>query len=442
MECVPNASATMSDLATQPYWWQDVENEPERRIPLPKAADVCIVGAGITGLSSALTLTRAGREVLVLDGADPGTGASTRNAGYVGTDHLESLSTLITRLGEQAAVGLAEEGVKAFDYTVGLIRREQIECSFNQCGRVRWAYTSRQREYLERQHAALEKHFDVLGIESKLIGPSATSGELASDQYREGLLMPSTATLHPARYLHGLLERIRSRGGTVAGHARVRAIDHEGAAVSIHTERGEIRARHVIIATNAYVGGEAPYFRRRVMPVWGQMIAVDAGSAELMDQLMPTNRSHLDVRAMFRYWRRSPDGTRVLFGSRTALPFRSVKRSARELQRLLVEIFPQLSKAGVTNCWAGRIGITVDRLPHLGWRDGILFATGMNGHGVPMGTYLGNKIALRLLGSEDSETAFDRLSFRAMPLVRGMPWFLPFMTGALRVAGWLERRAD
>lgn len=423
-----------------PYWWRDLQPRVDNAQTLPGKADVVVVGGGITGLSAALTLAKAGKDVVVLEKDSPGYGASSRNAGYLSKAHLHSLSTLIKKHSEDKAVGFVEEACKAFDYTGDLIASENIECQYQNSGRIYWAYTEKQARYLEGEHAALKKHYSSLQISSELLGSSASSSDIHSSKYCAGLSVPVSTTLQPGLYVQGLEERVIANGGIVSCGTEVFNITEKGNGFFVTTNRGLVTAGEVIVATNAYVGGETPYFRQRVIPVLGQMIALKPSSSHLLDKLLPNHIAHLDVRAMFRYWRRSPDNTHVLFGSRTGFPSSTPEKAAQDLKQLLVNIFPELADGSISNYWSGILGGTMDQFPHLGRHKGVHYATGMNGHGVPMGTYLGHKIALKLMGGPEGKTKFDSLAFKPAPLVKGKAWFMPVIAGAQALAEKMEKQ--
>jgi glycine/D-amino acid oxidase-like deaminating enzyme len=359
----------------------------------------------------------------------PGFGASTRNAGYVGQALLLPFSDLIRKIGLKHAIACYYEANAAFLTVTGLIEHEQIRCHYAKTGRIYWAYTEKQLATLRRELDLLREH---LGKEGSIIGRDAESGELASRFYRGGLLLHGTGALHPALYHQGLLDRAVAAGASVIGQARVLHFAADPAGHVVTTERGEIRARDVIVATNGYIGEETPELQRGIVPVEAQMIATETLGEDRLRRLLPTGRTHLDVRAMFRYWRPSPDGMRLLFGGRTGLSSVDPEVAARALHAEMVEVFPDLAATRLSHFWSGRIGFTFDRLPHIGMRDGIHHAIGMNGAGVPMGTHLGIKIAKRVLGGADAATAFDDIRLPTPPFYKGRPWFLPLLTGWAR----------
>ena len=139
---------------------------------------------------------------------------------------------------------------------------------------------------------------------------------------------------------------------------------------------------------------------------------------------MPRDRVTTDTRRVVLYYRASPDRTRILFGGRVALAETDPAISGPLLHAILCQIFPEIGTVGISHSWMGFVGYTFDKMPHVGVRDGLHYAMGYCGSGVAMGSYLGHKIAHKLLGHGEGDTAFDDLPFQTRPFYYGKPWFL------------------
>jgi len=158
----------------------------------------------------------------------------------------------------------------------------------------------------------------------------------------------------------------------------------------------------------------------------------------VMDRLMPKRRTVFDSRKILYYYGPSPDDTRIVFGGRVAFSETDPRVSAPRLHHAMTQLFPELKDAKISHSWMGFVAYTFDKLPHIGARDGLHYTMGYCGSGVPMATYLGHKVALRVLGSPEGATAFDDLPFQTRPLYYGNPWFL---AGALMYYRCLDRLA-
>lgn len=409
------------------YWHEAAPRRIGPFAELPKTVDMLVIGSGYTGLSAARTLARSGREVVVLDAGLPGDGASSRNAGFIGTHLLTPFSALRRSLGLEKSIRAYGEAKRAFDFTVDLIKRESLDCGYEQHGRIYWAYTKDQLSFLKTELEDLKRH---LGKQGEVVGPDHESGESGSHRYCGGIVLPDTGALHAGKWHEGLMGLAEAAGVTIIGETAVTRIGRLGTGQEVTTNRGTIAAREVIVATNGYIGSETPSLRRRVLSVTTQMSATEPLSTDIARQIVPTLRTHIDTRSMAQYWRLSPDKTRLLFCGRTALPSKDPIRAASAHHRSIVALFPQLAGTRITHYWSGKLGLTYDRMPHIGSRDGIHYALGMNGAGVAMGAYVGHCIASRLLGHSDGDSIFAEGSFDPIPLNIGKPWFVPLL-------GWL-----
>ncbi|HEV3176895.1 MAG TPA: FAD-binding oxidoreductase [Stellaceae bacterium] len=415
-----DAALFAPDFKESPYWWDAAPPTKEAPRAPPGRVDVAIVGAGITGLNAALVLARAGRSVVALDASDLGHGASTRNSGYVGRTLKHSFSDLVRKHGAAYATAAYREMQMAFDAVAERVRTEQIECAFKVCGRLVLTKARRQYEDLERELVLREKH---LGSEFTMLSRTAVRDEIASDLYCGGALIPDLAALHPGLYHRGLLERARAAGADLIGGTPVeRIVPLQGGGFDLETPRGTTRAREVLVATNGYTDGLLPWLQRRLIPFDAYMIATEPLPPALMNRLLPTDRTYIDHVFDVVSIRRSPDGTRILFLWRTGTRPTGARAKGAQLLEDLSRIVPEAASLKLTHSWTGRCALTRDLWPHVATHDGIHFAGGYCFAGVPMGTYLGQKAAHRILGSAEGKTIFADRGFPSVPVISGSPW--------------------
>lgn len=381
-----------------------------------------MIGAGYTGLSAALTLARAGREVLLLDAQDPGSGASSRNGGYFGNELRATLSVLIARFGKTIALQLARTNLEAFAYSKNLIESEQIQCDLSDMGRLVCAHRPSHYESMARE-AALAKR--ELGVESQMLSAAELSQQLGTNLYHGAKLLVSSYAMHPGKYLCGLLERVHSAGVTIAGNTPVTALDTSNKVVV--TQRGRVKADNIIVATNGYTGNFVPGLKRCLIPVRSQVIATEELSDEIMCSVFPVLRVAIDTRKLYRAFRPSPDGKRILFLGKSSALSADDHYNAARLRKTMVEVFPMLRDAPISHSWGGYVSFTFDHLPHLGEDNGIHYAIGFNGAGATMAPFLGYKIAMQIIGGKESECTLNRFALKSKPLYGGNPWFLPLV---------------
>ncbi|HMK68020.1 MAG TPA: FAD-binding oxidoreductase, partial [Stellaceae bacterium] len=365
----------------------------------------------------------AGRSVVVFDAGDLGHGASTRNAGYVGRSLKHSFRDLMRRYGTDYAVTVYREMQAAFDAVVERVREEQIDCGFKIRGRLVLTKVKRQYDDLEREMALREKH---LGAQFSMLPRARIREEIASDLYYGAALIPDLGSIHPGLYHRGLLERARSAGVELIGGTKVEQVGaFDGQGFELRTALGTTRARDVLVATNGYTGALLPWLQRRLIPFDAYMIATEPLTPEAMHRLLPTDRTYIDHVHDIISMRRSPDGTRILFLWRTGTRPTSARAKGAQLREDAARIVPGIAGLKLTHSWTGRCAATFDLWPHVLKRDGIHFAGGYNFAGVPMGTYLGRKAALRILDSPEGDTVFAERGFPTMPFYNGNPWFVP-----------------
>lgn len=420
-------TAAFTDNPTfEPWWWEAVPRQtgtPPREVP--STADVVIVGAGYTGLSAALELARAGRDVVVIEAETPGFGASSRNGGMIGSGHRVSFADLEKKYGSGVAEGVMREGMQALAFTTDLIEREAIDCDYCQTGRFRCAWRPQDYETMARDAEFLR---DTLGMPVEMVPRAEQTREIASDRYHGGCLFLAHGGLHPAKFHHGLQSLASQAGAKIIAPLRVQGVQHNGDSFEVTTARGSISARDVIMATNGYTGAESPAFRNALMPIASFMIATEPLGANRVRDLIPQGRMIVETRSRTCYYRPSPDGERILLGGRAALRHIDPKHSGPILRELLLSVLPQLSDTRISHSWLGTLGFTMDHVPRIGRdRHGVHFALGYSGSGVAMAPYLGWRVAQKVLGSAEADCGFDRLTLDPVPLRFGLPLALPFV---------------
>lgn len=403
------------DVKFSPYWWDAAPREAPSSQQLPSHVEAVIVGSGFTGLSAALTLLNNGCGATVLDRGVLGYGASTRNGGQIGSGNQKfRVKRLIALRGETKAAAMLREGVAMLDYIEALVGAEKIECHFRRCGRFR---VCMQPDHYEAMARDLEDLKAIANVESYMVPRAEQHTEIKSDVFFGGSVLPDDASLHPGLYHAGLIARVREKGGNVFGNTAVEHIDASGSEFLISTSRGQIRAKHVIVATNGYTDSLVPELGRRIVPIGSGLIATEPLEQRLFDELLPKKRVYGNSNRVFYYFRGAPDDRRIIWGGRVGRTASSASpHNYRHLARDMLRVFPQLRSAAITHAWDGMIGYTFDEVPHIGrTSSGVHYALGYCGTGVSRATYFGHKIALKVVGDARGNTSFDDLTFPAFP---------------------------
>jgi gamma-glutamylputrescine oxidase len=208
----------------------------------------------------------------------------------------------------------------------------------------------------------------------------------------------TTGHLHPLRLVLGLARLAQAAGVRI--HELSRAAEIDGA---VTTADGAVRARHVVLAANGYLGGLAPEVGRRVMPINNFVVATQP-----LGHRMPLSRPVAvhDDRFVVSYWR--PDGDRLLFGGGESYGYRFPADIAAKVRAPLAQVYPGLADVPITHAWGGTLAITRSRMPHVArLGTGIWSASGYSGHGVAMAVMAGRVLAEAIQGEAGR---FDLLS--------------------------------
>lgn len=389
-------------------------------------ADVCIVGAGYTGLSAALHLAQAGRSVILLDAQRVGFGASGRNGGQLGSGQRAEQDTLEALVGDGAAARLWELGEDAKGLVKSLIAEHAIDCDLKPG--VAWTGSSDSEvRHLHEYAAHLEKKYGYTKIE--VLDQAALQGVCPSPDYRGGILDMDAAHLHPLNLALGLARAAVAAGVKIYEGSAVHGID-TGTPATVRTDGGHVVADHVILACNGYLGGLNRRVAARVMPI-NNFIAATEPLGDRIKDVLPRDVAVADSRFVVNYFRLSADG-RLLFGGGESYGYRFPSDIAAKVRKPMSVVFPQLKDVKIDYAWGGTLAITMKRLPYLMREGNILSASGYSGHGVGTATHAGQLMARAIQGDGDGFDTLAALPSTPFPggpavrsplLVLAMSWY-------------------
>ncbi len=418
---ISNNSIFSPDYQEAPYWLDHPDLKVVQEQALPTSTELLVIGSGYTGLNAAVQTAKNEIETLVIDEGDLGGGCSTKNGGQISTSIKPSLRSLSKKYGFEKASAIRSEGLNALNWIDNFIGEENLNCDFHRCGRFHGAHTPKHFSQMRQSVEGLEQE----SIRAYPISKNNVHSELGTDYYHGGLVYPDNASLHPAKYHRELVRLATKSGCKLVDHCRALKITRSNHQFIVTTSKGEVRADKLAIATNGYTSRVTPWFRRRIIPIGSYIIATQALDSSLMDQLFPTNRMITDSRKVVYYYRPSPDRTRILFGGRVSAQETDPSISGPKLLYDLVRLFPQLSSTQISHSWTGTVAYSFDELAHTGKQDHMYFSMSYCGSGVSMASYLGMKMGRKISETEDSDTAFDDLTYPSRFYYSGRPWFLP-----------------
>lgn len=398
--------------------------------PVEGKFDVVVIGGGFTGLNAARKLAKEGVSVALLEAAHVGAGGSGRNGGHLNNGIAHGYASAKTHLGAERAHALYQAYDRSIDMIEQVIAEEGIDCSFRRCGKLKLASKPSHVAGLRAncELIAAEVDPDVRFIEKADLG-----AEVGSDAFHGGMLYEKTAMMHMGAYVHGLAEAAARHGAAIWEGAPMTARWKNGTGWSVETPRGTLTADRVILATGAYAGTakSAPlgYFRRRIISVGSFIVATRPLSESEIARTAPGNRTYVTSMNIGNYFRLSPDN-RLIFGGRARFSAvsdqRSDAKSGEILRASMAAIFPHLADVPIDYCWGGLVGMTADRYPRAGERDGMLYGMGYSGHGAQMSTLIGQALADTAMGREGTNP-LEGMSWPPVPFLSGQPWFLPLI---------------
>ncbi|MSU91584.1 FAD-dependent oxidoreductase [Rhodobacteraceae bacterium 2CG4] len=393
------------------YYAATATPAPERpRLEGEAEADVCVVGAGYTGLSCALELAERGHKVTLVEAARVGWGASGRNGGQM----VNGINAPLDRIGRlygprvQAFVGgLVTEGGQIIRERVA---RYGIACDLKP-GNLFAACTDRQMRALEDKRHLWSKY----GMDDhELLDREAIRAHVGTDAYVGGMIDRSGGHLHPLNLALGEAAAIERLGGVIHERSPVRAVDTAAARPVVTTDHGRITARTLVLCGNAYLGRTVPALATRVLAASTQIVATEPLGARAK-QILPTDLCVEDLRYILDYFRLAADGA-LLFGGGTVYGGSTPRDIERKLRPNLEKVFPQLKGVRLTHAWSGNFALTFSRVPQLGrLGPASYFAHGYSGHGVTGSHLFGRILAEAITGDLSRFDTFANLPWSPFP---------------------------
>ena len=376
-------------------------------------ADICVVGGGYTGLSAALHLARRGFDVALVEAHRVGWGASGRNGGQVGWGQRLETSELDEMVGPDAADRLWRIAEEAVATVKDLVSSEGIACDLKP-GVMHTAHRARYAPEMREEADALKARYDY---DVAFLDREETRAIVGTDAYHAALLDPNAAHLHPLNYAIGLAKAAKAAGARIYEMSEVVGIER-GAEPVVRTGKGSIRAGHVVLAANGYLGDLAPEVASRVMPINNFILATEPLGEALAQRLISNDVAVADSKFVVNYYRLSAD-RRLLFGGRESYGYRFPRDLKGFVRKAMLEIYPQLSETRIDYGWGGTLAITMSRMPYFArLAPTILSCSGYSGHGVAMATMAGKIAAEAVAGQAER---FDVMASVPTPRFPGGP---------------------
>ncbi len=407
-------------LDTMPHvnsWYAATVN---RRTDYPmlsgeERCDVAVVGAGYTGISTALFLAERGYDVIVLEAHKVGWGASGRNGGqlidgFVETDKIEK------RLGAAAARTAWRMGIECRQIVLDRIEQYGIDCDLKQ-GYIDVALNRRDLDYFHSE-IARKKRLDY-PHPLEFVPRERLSEFVGSPRYIGGLVNRANGHLHPLNLCIGEALAAEQKGVRIFERSAVTRVRH-GAKPVVETANGRVHANKVVLAGNAYLGRAEPKLFGKVIPAGSYVVATEPLGAERARELLPQDMAACDQRVGLDYFRLTSDH-RLLFGGLCNYSGRDPKDISASLRPNMLKVFPQLEDVQIEYEWGGYIAISINRIPQLGRiKENTYYAQGYSGHGLAPSHMAGKVLADAIGGDFERFDVFARIGHLKLP---GGKWF-------------------
>ncbi len=395
------------------YYAASARAAPERPALAGAAVtDVCVVGGGIAGCSAALHLAERGFQVVLLEEHRIGWGASGRSGAQAIHGVAAGQGKLERLLGPAGARTVWDVSVEALALMRELIRRYSIECDWVD-GYLLAAVKDRHVRELRAELAELCATYGYHSV--RYLGREELRAVLGTHRYPGALYDSNSGHLHPLNYTLGLAAATESRGVQIFEGTRALSFKPDGTSVRVLTPHGEIRARHLVLCGNVYLGDTAPSLRSKIMAVATYIVATEPLGEARARELIANNAAVSDMNWVLDYFRRSAD-QRLLFGGRVNYSGLKSFDAPSATRARMLKVFPQLADVRIEYAWGGEVDITLNRAPHFGrLAPNVYFLQGFSGHGIALTGIAGKLVAEAIAGTAERFDVFARIPHGNFP---------------------------
>ncbi|OQR31636.1 FAD-dependent oxidoreductase [Pseudomonas sp. Bc-h] len=395
------------------------------------SADVCVIGGGFTGVNTALELAERGLSVVLLEAQRIGWGASGRNGGQLIRGLGHDVSGVERWVGKEGVRYLQQAGTESVDIVRQRVQQNGLDCD------LRWGYcdlanTQSHWKGLQEELQALTEQGYPHPL--RLVEKHALHEVVSSSAYAGGLIDMGSGHLHPLKLILAEARLAEQKGAVLYEASPVRRIVH-GDKVQVFTDHGQVTARHVVLACDAFLEKLEPALTGKLLPAGSYIIATEPLGTERARGLIPQNMALCDQRVALDYYRLSADN-RLLFGGACNYSGRDPANIGDYMRPKMERVFPQLKGVKIDYQWGGMIGISANRFPQIGYlpkASNVYYAQGYSGHGLNV-THFAARILAQAIAERDSRAVelFARVPHRTFPggerlrsplLALGMMWY-------------------
>ncbi|MFV1528209.1 MULTISPECIES: NAD(P)/FAD-dependent oxidoreductase [unclassified Phaeobacter] len=361
------------------------------------SADLVVIGGGYTGCSAALRAAEMGADVCLLEADSFGAGGSGRNVGLVNAGLWLPPEEINAALGTVAGARLSELLAAAPAAVFDLIKTHQIDCEPVHNGTLHCAHAPSGLKDLHNRHRQLA----AIGASVRLLSRSEAIARVGSDAVHGALFDPRAGTIQPLAYAIGLARAAMAQGARLHAQSPVVTLDRHATGWLVATPGGTVRARHLIMATNAYPQPIAGYAAPASIPVSYFQAATAPLPDDLANEILPQGEGCWDTGLIMSSWRRDRAG-RLIIGGMGELSHPAGRVHSNWLRRKLARMFPALADYPLETQWAGKIAMTTEHIPKIIDLGQGFACFGYSGRGIGPGTLFGRRMADALIGEDPS----------------------------------------
>ncbi|TNE56779.1 MAG: FAD-dependent oxidoreductase [Alphaproteobacteria bacterium] len=401
-------------LEYPPSYYAATRNDDHRYPVLEEhvEVDVCVIGGGFSGLSTALHLTQKGYKVALVEQCRVGWGASGRNGGQViGGFGSQTQKAIDKQHGQELGQVFWEMGVECCDIVRDHVARFNIDCDLT------WSYydaAARPNELRDLEASMEDEIRRGYPHKQALISSDETRQYVGTNRYIGGLTNEGWGHCHPLNLARGEAKALADLGGLIFEGSEAKNITY-GARPTITTDKGQVTADFLVFCGNAYLGDLQPQLSWKVLPAGSYIIATEPLDEDLANKLLPTRAAVCDQRFVLDYYRMSAD-RRILFGGGTTYHGGHPKDIIARMRPKMLRVFPELENTKIDYAWGGNMAMTLSRSPHVGrLADNVYFTQGYSGHGLAPSHITGKIIAEAIAGQAERFDIFSSLTHLPFP---------------------------
>jgi len=378
-----------------------VDDATRARLTFDLDADICVVGAGLAGLTVALEAARLGASVVVLEGRHVGWGASGGLLGTVMPGYGLALKDLIARIGLEDAKELWDLSKEGAEY----VRAQATEQLMPGIAVTEGALEVSNIDVGDRLISELQMLGEDFGTEVEGWQVDQVRAQLKTDRYFHGIYFPRAFQVDGRKYLQGLAALARRAGARIFEDTPVVGIDASGIRKRIVTPSARLRASHIVLAGNVHLGAPSRRLSETLLPVW-RYAGITEPLGDRLTDAIAFKGSVIDTDGVDQF--RIVDGDRLMWASPETTWDARPQRFASTIARRIRTMFPQLGRVQITDVWGGAIGETVHGMPQIGQlRRGLWVASGFGRQGLGTSAMAGQLIARSILWGDERWRLFS-----------------------------------